>query len=171
MDVEVYFQGWFVGLWVRERSGRKSYQSNVFMRPNSRPCCRPQKFVSYPLSLILSIIYLCIGLILFVFIWVHSILILAQLSPNFPYPCVRTNPSHPFVFLIFTIHSKSQTLKALKDLLFFSYSVVHSQPIPSPSSFPFFSFLLPHLLPPSHISIKIWIPGNPFSEIHKFAYS
>ena len=121
------------------------------MRPNSRPCCRPQKFVSYPLSLILSIIYLCIGLILFVFIWVHSILILAQLSPNFPYPCVRTNPSHPFVFLIFTIHSKSQTLKALKDLLFFP--ILSSTPSPFLLllrflSFPFFFLIFYHLHTP-----------------------
>ena len=46
------------------------------------------------------------------FIWAHSILILAQPRPNFPYPYVRTNPSHSFSFLISTIHSKSQTLKA-----------------------------------------------------------
>ena len=60
----------------------------------------------------LFIYYSFIGLILIVFIWVHSILILAQPRPNFPYPYVRTNFSHSFSFLISTIHFKSQTLKA-----------------------------------------------------------
>ena len=35
MDVEVYFRGWFVGMWVRGRSGRKSDQRDVFMCPSS----------------------------------------------------------------------------------------------------------------------------------------
>ena len=53
-----------------------------------------------------------IGFIFIVFIWAHSILILAQPRPNFPYPYVRTHCSHFFSFLISTIYSKSQTLKA-----------------------------------------------------------
>ena len=71
------------------------------------------------------------------FIWAHSILILAQPRPNFPYPYVRINPSHSFSFLISTIHSKSQTLKTH----FFSHSAAHSQPPSLLILLIFFSFL------------------------------
>ena len=64
----------------------------------------------------LFIYYSFIGLILIVFIWAHSILILAQprsnLSPTFHTQMWELILTILFSFLISTIHFKSQTLKA-----------------------------------------------------------